>query len=109
MFAFDDPITGLIREPFIGGANYHLDRFAGNKNSCIIAFSGNIIPKYDVKLELQDTDPQAGSNYDDEVGRNVWLCPALFKYFKVAPKKLYIKNMTLVEGGERFIKGQIDI
>tara|TARA_R100001443_G_scaffold114221_2_gene129903 strand:- start:1213 stop:1572 length:360 start_codon:yes stop_codon:yes gene_type:complete len=107
MFAFDDPVTGLIREPFIGGANYHLDKFAGNRNDCVIAFSGNEIPDYDVKLKLQDTDKLSGSNYDDQDGRNVWLCPALFKYFETAPKKLYIKNMTLVEGGERFIKGEI--
>ena len=26
-FAFDDPATGLVREPFIGNANYHLDKF----------------------------------------------------------------------------------
>ena len=107
MFAFDDDVTGLIREPFIGGANYHLDKFAGEKNSCTVAFSNNKIPEYDVKLVLQDTDAYNGSNYDDEDGRNVWLCPSLFKYFDPAPEEIYIKNMTLIEGAERFIKGEI--
>ncbi len=93
MFAFDDPVTGLIREPFIGGANRFLDKFAGNSNSCVISFSANKIPGYDVKLELQDTDRLAGSNYDDQDGQNVWLCPALFKYFADAPKTIYVKDM----------------
>lgn len=107
MFAFDDPTTGLIREPFIGGANYHLSKFAGTGNNCTIAFSGNKIPEYNVKLGLMDTHPDNGSNYNDETGRNVWLCPAFFKYFEEAPKNLYVKDMTLIEGGEEFIEGVI--
>ena len=95
MFAFDDPVTGLFREPFIGGANYHLDRFAKGENSCVISFSANKIPDYDVKLELQDTDKNEGSNYNDEDNRNIWLCPAFFKYFEIAPKELYVKDMTI--------------
>jgi hypothetical protein len=106
-FAFDDPVTGLVREPFIGNANYHLDKFAGKRNNCSIAFSSTPIPDYDVKLELLDTHIIMGSNYKDEEDRTVWLCPALFKYFKDAPQYLYIKNTTLIEGGEEFIKGEI--
>jgi hypothetical protein len=93
-FAFDDPVTGLSREPFIGGANYHLDRFAKSGNSCVISFSANKIPDYDVKLTLQDTDKNEGSNYIDEDNRNIWLCPAFFKYFEQAPKEFYVKDMT---------------
>ena len=94
MFAFDDPTVGLFREPFLGGANYWMDKFSGKTNSCTIAFSANPLPDYDVVLELQDTHPQNGSNYDDQDGRNVWLCPALFKYFASAPKELYIKHIS---------------
>ena len=93
-FAFDDPATGLVREPFIGNANIHLDRFAGRKDSCRIVFSATPIPNCDVKLELLDTHIIMGNNYKDEEGRTVWLCPALFKYFKDAPETLYIKNMS---------------
>jgi hypothetical protein len=94
MFAFDDPTTGLVREPFIGGANYWMDKFSEDKNSCTIAFSANPLPDYDVKLELKDTHLINGSNYDDQEGRNIWLCPALFKYFANAPIELYIKNIS---------------
>ena len=93
MFAFDDPTVGLIREPFIGNANLHLDRFAGDTNSCTISFSKEPLPDYDVKLELQDFHLTNGSNYKDEENNIVWLCPALLKYFKTAPNHLYIKNM----------------
>jgi hypothetical protein len=94
MFAFDDPTTGLVREPFIGGANYWMDKWSGKSNSCTITFSAYPLPDYDVKLELKDTHLINGSNYDDQEGRNIWLCPALFKYFASAPKELYIKNIS---------------
>ena len=93
IFAFDDPNTGLIREPFIGGANKYLHQWAGENESCTIAFSYNPIPNYDVKLNLQDSDMQLGSNYVDEQGYLVWLCPALFRYFTTAPDKLYVKHI----------------
>ena len=94
MFAFDDPSTGLIREPFIGGANYHLDKFAGNQNSCLIAFSKNTIPEYDVKLRLGDTDLESGSNYYDEDNRLVWLCPVENSLLKALFNRLWQQSQS---------------
>ena len=54
-------------------------------------FSAAEIPEPDVVLTKQEKF--AGGNWyiNQETGMRGWLCPAIYLYFKRAPKKLFVK------------------
>ena len=56
-----------------------------------VLFNNTGLPSADVVLKKLDID-SGGTWYEQEgTGLKGWLCPALFKYYPVAPEKLYIK------------------
>lgn len=102
IWVFDDEMRGLIREPFVGEANTMLD-YAAEKlkaQSRLIVFFAeekNRLPpdwmyhNIVAELELQQEGDAVGSTYDvtlDDGKRftDVWLCPALLKYFDEPPE-----------------------
>lgn len=56
-----------------------------------LLFSASPFPGYTIRLEWRR--PEYGGNwyYCADLGVEGWLCPALFKYFDVAPPELYAR------------------
>ena len=98
-WAFDDNAVGLDREPFVAGADKAIDKIVEHlgieTDKIKMTFSKDKFPEHDVKLEyLMDDMFEDGQFYsidDDNFDLELWLCPALLKYFDEAPKEIYVK------------------
>ena len=110
-WAFDDDATGLLREPFVAGADIAIDKIVNQleiKGDKIkMTFSASEFPGYDIKLEYLVWDWLGDGDFycivdqfdkkDGEIQHwegdmfILWLCPALLKYFDDAPKESYVK------------------
>lgn len=97
MWVFDDEAVGLVKEPFVEGADTIIDKalemkgIAGADQGFRLLFSAGPFPRYDLKLRwLREGD--GGNWYESEdLQMEGWLCPALFKYFDDAPRELYAR------------------
>ncbi len=92
---FDDPATGLHREPFVGAVNSMLDRLSAAipdaERGFRLVFSVQPFQGQQATFSWVRADPVEGNWYRaDETGEEGWLCPALFCYFPVAPPKLFV-------------------
>ena len=92
---FDDPAVGLVREPFVCGADRMIDVATGHipnaDRGFLAVFSASPFP--DAQIVLERTREEGGGNYYRwaEKGMEGWLCPALLLYFKQPPEKLYVQ------------------
>jgi hypothetical protein len=95
LWVFDDERVDLVKEPFVSGMpeiiEYILASKKWTKTSFNMIFSATELPEYDIVLTKEKRF--AGGNWyiDTVTGMRGWLCPALYLYFKRAPKKLYFK------------------
>ncbi len=93
-WVFDDANVGLVREPFVGGADKILDVATAHipdaHKGFIAVFSAGYFP--DAEIELDWVEEKGSGNVYRWPEKNMegWLCPALFKYFDQTPAKLYI-------------------
>ena len=95
-WVFDDKDRNLVKEPFVAGADTLLDIISGEDNAVSLIFSANDFPK--VTHVINRVGESAGSfgggtDYVFEaIGAtlDVWLCPALFKFFEEAPETIYV-------------------
>jgi hypothetical protein len=94
-WVFDDEPVGLLREPFVAGADVAIDRMVESIPNAAagvtLYFSASPFPG--AKHEFQWRREESGGNwyYSAEFDQEGWLCPALFKYFDEAPKRLYVQ------------------
>jgi hypothetical protein len=94
-WVFDDPAVGLVREPFVAGADVLLDRMSENipnaAQGMTIVFSAQPFPGY--QYEVQWRREEFGGNWYYSPAHNMegWLCPALFEYFEKAPERIYLQ------------------
>jgi hypothetical protein len=94
-WVFDDPAVGLKREPFVAGVPEMIDGLvkdiADSKDGFRLTFSANPFPGFQKELTWLRGD--SGGNYYklDEPPIEGWICPAMFRYYKSAPKTLYVK------------------
>ena len=94
-WVFDDPRTGLSREPFINGVpemiDYLVKDIPGARDGFRLTFSAQPFPNYQKKLIWVRAD--MGGNYYrlEDPAMQGWLCPAMFRYFAAAPKELYVR------------------
>ena len=92
-WVFDDPEVGLVREPFVSGADVIIDKMVEQLDNpaegFTLLFSTEPFPGFE--LELDWVRPELGGNWyvSNSLGMEGWLCPALFKYFDSAPPKIY--------------------
>jgi hypothetical protein len=92
-WVFDDPAVGLVREPFVAGADVVLDKLTAHipdaATGVTIIVSGNPFP--DAKHEFHRWREEFSGHccLDPASGHEGCLCPALFKYFDTAPDKIY--------------------
>lgn len=94
-WVFDDPARGLTREPFVSGIPQIIDALVAGipdaERGFRLLFSSSPFPGFQAELTRDRTD-YGGTWYRlESPPMEGWLCPALFKYFDVAPDKLYAK------------------
>ena len=95
MWVFDDPAVGLVREPFVGGADTMIDVATAHlpkaQEGFLAVFSASYFP--DAQIVLEWLREEGGGNVYRwaEKGMEGWLCPALLRYFEQAPAKLYVQ------------------
>lgn len=100
-WVFDDAATGLRGEPFVQGIPEMIDRLVEDipdaRTGFRLTFSAAEFPGYELAVERGMA--HSGGHYyrDPKTGRRGWLCPALFKYFRQAPEKIYIRADPLRE------------
>lgn len=94
-WVFDDPNVGLVKEPFVSGIPEMIDALVAcvpnARQGFRLLFSRK--PFAGWQLKLLRIGPDAGGNWYrlEANGAEGWICPALFKYFKTAPRELYVR------------------
>ena len=94
VWVFDDAATGLVREPFISGADKILDVLTEGipdaPSGCKIVFSAGPFPGYAARF-VWARGEYGGDWYRwPEREMEGWLCPALLKYFEDPPKEIFV-------------------
>ncbi len=94
-WVFDDDNTGLVREPFVEGADDIIDvmtgQMEGAEDGFGLIFSAQPFPGSTLQL-LRVREEHGGWWYRaDALDMEGWLCPALFLYFVEAPEQLHCK------------------
>jgi hypothetical protein len=96
-WVFDDPRVGLQAEPFVSGIPELLDKLVAEANipnagnGFRLIFSTQPFPGYQARVVWRRREDAGNWYYAEKYDAEGWLCAALFKYFKRAPKKLYVK------------------
>lgn len=99
-WVFDDPEKGLVREPFVGGADRMISiathEIPNADLGFLMIFSDRPFP--DATIHLKWVREYLGGNvycWVDELvaGEPLegWLCPALLQFFEVPPQDIYIQ------------------
>ena len=95
LWVFDDAAVGLSKEPFIAGIDTLIDKATASipdaQHGFRAIFSGTQFPGANFKLEWRRAESGGNWYYSPEFNQEGWLCPALFKYFKSAPREIYVK------------------
>jgi hypothetical protein len=95
VWVFDDSAAGLVREPFVAGADVLIDRMVAHipdaESGVTLVFSGNPFPGYQHEFQRRREEYGGRWYHSDEYQMEGWLCPAMFKYFDAAPEKLYVE------------------
>ena len=101
-WVFDDPETGLVREPFVAGIDEILDRMTEGipdaESGFRLTFSASPFPDCTTVLQREG---RSGSDcggtwyWSPYYEIRGWLCPALFRYFPEAPTHLYARADAL--------------
>jgi hypothetical protein len=95
MWVFDDAGAGLEREPFVAGAPEMIELLVADipdaEEGFLLLFSAQPFPGHQWKLTW--VRGESGGNYYrlEDPPMEGWLCPAMFKYFREAPKELYVQ------------------
>ena len=94
-WVFDDSNTGLVREPFVAGVPEMIDHLVKDipdaDKGFRMLFSAQPFPGYMMKVTWQRAESGGNWYYSEQLGIEGWLCPALFRYFKEAPKEIYVR------------------
>ena len=93
LWVFDDESVGLDKEPFVSGADEVIDvMVAGIPQAAegfTLIFSDQPFPGHQAVFERRREEFGGWWYFAAALGKEGWLCPALFKYFEAAPEKIY--------------------
>ena len=95
MWVFDDDRVGLVKEPFVGGADTIIDvatsHIPNADKGFLAVFSATGFPGAQIALDWLKAE--GGGNVYRWADKNMdgWLCPALLRYFTEPPAKLFIQ------------------
>ena len=94
-WVFDDSTVGLVKEPFVFGADEMIEWLVKDIDSASegfqLYFSDRPFPGYQKKIEWLREEAEGNWYKLEEPNMEGWLCPAMFKYFEKAPKEIYAK------------------
>lgn len=109
MWVFDDDRVGLIKEPFVAGADTLIDKLyleisKGDESFMIVPrvtliFSDKRFPTAKLVLHKNNVEiPESGTNYFTMIPftahtdklHDLWLCPALNLYYPISPEQIYV-------------------
>ena len=94
-WVFDDPAVGLRKEPFVAGIPELMDAMVKDipdaEKGFRMLFSAQPFPGHTQKLTWRRGDKTGNWYYSEQYQKEGWLCPGLFKYYREAPKELYVK------------------
>jgi hypothetical protein len=95
LWVFDDANVGLVKEPFVGGADTMIDvataHLRNAANGFLAVFSASYFPNAQIVLEWARAEGGGNVYRWKEKAMEGWLCPALLRYFSEPPAKLYIQ------------------
>lgn len=101
MWVFDDESVGLVKEPFVSGADEMIDRLVSEipvaSDGFRLIFSGTPFPGYSTHLSWRREEYGGNWYFAEQFDMEGWLCPALFKYFESAPSDIYVKAEAIGE------------
>jgi hypothetical protein len=94
-WVFDDARVGLEREPFISGIPEMIDGLVkdipGADKGFRLIFSTKDFPGSTLKLDWRREEKGGNWYYCEQYQKEGWLCPGLFRYYKGAPKEIFVK------------------
>ena len=94
-WVFDEPSRGLKQEPFVAGIPQMIDKLVvgipNAEQGFRLIFSAQEFPGHTHKLVWKRKDANGNWYYCPQFDEEGWLCPALFKFFREAPKEIYVK------------------
>ena len=94
-WVFDDEAAGLKMEPFIQGIPDMINDLVKDipeaRRGFRLLFSSSLFPGYQVELEWVREEDEGNWYRIKGQTQEGWLCPSMFKYFKVAPKSIFVK------------------
>ncbi len=93
MWVFDDADAGLVKEPFVAGADTVIEQMVAAipdaEKGFTLVFSDKPFPGHQAAFEWRREEYEGNWYYSPDLDMEGWLCPALFKYFTAAPPRLY--------------------
>lgn len=94
-WVFDDAKVGLQGEPFISGIPEMIDDLVKDipnaDKGFRLYFSTQDFPGSKVKLTWTRKDLNGNWYFCEQYKKEGWLCPALFRYYKEAPREIFAK------------------
>ena len=94
-WVFDDASAGLKREPFVAGVPEMMDvlvkEIPDARQGFRLLFSANPFPGYQKRLTWLRGDMEGNFYKLEDPPMEGWICPAMFRYYKSAPRYLYVK------------------
>ena len=98
LWVFDDASVGLVREPFVSGADEIIERMVQDipdaARGFTLLFSATPFPGHQSMLEWRRSEMGGNWYYSADSDKEGWLCPALLKYFESAPERIYAQFKT---------------
>ena len=98
-WVFDDAATGLEKEPFVAGIPEMIDAIVADigdaEHGFRMLFSPAPFPGWQEHLSWRREEMGGNWYHAEKNGEEGWLCPALFKYYDVAPKDIYVRAEAL--------------
>jgi hypothetical protein len=95
MWVFNDPAVGLVREPFVAGADTMIDvatsHIPNAQAGFLMIFSPTPFPGAEIVLTWRRVELGGNVYHWDDQDMEGWLCPALLAYFPAAPAKLHVQ------------------
>jgi hypothetical protein len=94
-WVFDDDSVGLVKEPFVFGADGMIEWLVGDIEQAeagfLLYFSDKPFPGHQQKISWVREEDEGNWYQLEEPPMEGWLCPALFHYFDEAPQAIFVK------------------
>jgi hypothetical protein len=92
-WVFDDERLGLFQEPFVSGADDVIEKMVAEINHAekgfTLLFSSTPFPGNQIEFQWRRVEADGNWYYSELLDMEGWLCPALLKFFDIAPDYIY--------------------